>query len=210
MPCKAQLSSKLHGVELLGAQQLCASVTTNAALGTSKAQASIGSVTIGSGGLLPAIKFNNITALSQSSCSANATAQVTVGSFQFGGLTIPIGQLTPNLKLTLPFGGKILFNEQLPTADGRGMTVNAVHVVLPPALGFGGLDFIVASANSAVHDCRTLTGYIGDASGLPEVDDELEDEEMGEEGGCQSSRPVGALGAVAVALVGIRRRRRRC
>lgn len=209
VPCKPSLSGKLHGVELLGAQQLCASVTTNAALGTSKAQASIGSVTIGSGGLLPAIKFNNITAISQSSCSANASAQVTVGSFQFGGLTIPIGPLTPNMKLTLPFGGKITFNEQLPTADSKGMTVNAVHVVLPPALGFGGLDFVVASAKSGVHDCRTLTGYIGDAAGLPEVEEPGDEDELGEEGGCQSGRPVGALGLVAVALVGIRRRRRR-
>lgn len=233
-PCAAKVSAKKHGLEVLAAHQLCANVTTNLTLGTSTATASIDRVTIPSAGLLPALHLNAIEAHAQASCDG-ASGQATIGSLSIGNLTIPIGTMAPNTTLALPFGGRITFNEQLPAAEGdHGLTVRGVHIVIPSVHGFGGLDFELASATSAIHGCppTSLNPILAfaprgagpadaananapdaaadpDAAELGDADADAEGADAADpEGGCQSTRPGGAIWLAAIALLFARRRRR--
>ena len=50
----------------------------------------------------------------------------------------------PNTTISLP-GGKIVINEQVPVPGG--LKVNGAHITLP------GVDLVVSSATSAIHNC---------------------------------------------------------
>jgi MYXO-CTERM domain-containing protein len=152
-PCAAVARVKVLGIEVFRTEQLCAKVTTGVAAGTSTSTASLQQATFGLGNLPPMIKLTGLAAHSQSSCSG-ASGGATLGSLTIGSFTIPVN-MAPNSTVWLPFGGRVTFNEQLPVAGAdRGLTVNAVHIVLPAIHGHGGVDLVLASAKSAVHNCK--------------------------------------------------------
>ena len=99
---------------------------------------------------VPAISATLIKAVSNSSCTAdpNATGTQFV-NLKVGPLTVPAN---PAPNTTIPLGLlTVIVNEQHPAADGRGLVVNAIHVVSTQA--GGGLlkgDIIVAHALSTV------------------------------------------------------------
>jgi hypothetical protein len=72
-----------------------------------------------------------------------------------GGQSINVANLPPNTTINLILGAKVILNEQTATTGPGGdrvLTVNAVHVLLPPLLGLGA-DVVVASASSDIHNC---------------------------------------------------------
>ncbi|GLZ30063.1 hypothetical protein Lesp02_22530 [Lentzea sp. NBRC 105346] len=129
-PCVATISG------VITARAVCASVVTTLAPGTSTATASVAQLSVG------VVALRDITATSRSTCGGS-TGNVTLGSLTVAGL--PVGFTTaPNTTIPFP-GGRIVLNEQVPVPGG--LTVNGAHIVLP------GVDVVVASATSDIHNC---------------------------------------------------------
>ncbi len=215
--CVPSLGELLPGVEIVSAQQLCANVTTGVAPGTSTATATVEHATIALGGLLPTIQLTGVTAYSESGCDG-ASGQGTVGTLSIGGVPIPVDP-APNTTIGLPLGGWIMLNEQLPAAAAdHGLSVRGAHIVVPPAPGLAGVDLVLASATSAIHQCRPAPfgpgALIGPGTGGGNDDERgsagAGDGDLAPAGGCQSTHSAGAawLTALALALLAGRRRRR--
>ena len=158
------------------------------------------SATVNLLGLLPAIEITALQASAHATCDG-ASGSASVASIKLGGISLPISS-APNTTIPLPLNGRIVINEQLPTAGAdHGMTVNAVRIVVPPVLGLAGVDLTLGAAASAIHNCRpSPTLLIGEAG-------DTAPDEYG--AGCQSSGQGGALGLVGLvaAMVIVRRRR---
>lgn len=223
VPCVPALLEKLLGLEIVSAKHLCANVTTDVAPGSAAATASIEQITVALGGLLPVIRLTGLTAYAEAGCDG-ASGAGSVATLSIGGVSIPVSP-APNTTIALPLGGRITLNEQVPAADAdHGLTVRAAHIVVPPALGLAGVDLVLASATSGIHQCRPVSASptalddSGDAGGAAGEDGE--DGAAGEAagadaasaGGCQATRPAGAAWLAVLALglaVGAGRRRRR-
>jgi von Willebrand factor type A domain-containing protein len=136
---------------IVSANGLGASVTTTLAPGKSVAEGHVADITVAAP-LLALIKAKVISATSQSTC-AGSSGTTTIERLQVGPLVVVSSSLTPapNSTISLPGGGKVVLNEQIP---GPGeLTVNAVHVTLPGPLGLLGVDLVLASARSDIHNC---------------------------------------------------------
>jgi uncharacterized repeat protein (TIGR01451 family) len=112
-------------------------------------------------GEVPTITADVIRAQANSDCTKAPNA---AGS-QFVGLTIA-GQaipeiVAPNTTIPLPGIGSVIVNEQHPTANGRGIVVNGLHVIGASPLLRG--DLIISHATSGV--VCTGGGGAGGAAG---------------------------------------------
>lgn len=116
----------------------------------------------------PMITADVIRAQSNSDCvnDPNATGTTFV-NFRVAGIQDPIADPAPNTELLPqvfnPLGIKVVLNEQHPTADGRGLVVNAVHIYnYEPSVANGIMegDIIVAHAMSTVN-CPNGKGSTG-------------------------------------------------
>ncbi|HVF20795.1 MAG TPA: hypothetical protein VNA14_11200 [Mycobacteriales bacterium] len=117
---------------------------------------------------VPLLSAEAVRAVSTTTCtedpSAAGTEFVNLTAF---GMTGPIPTPAPNTELLPqmfnPLGIKVILNEQHPTADGRGLVVNAIHIyqfdpALVPSLFVG--DIVVAHAMSTVN-CPNGAGSTG-------------------------------------------------
>jgi hypothetical protein len=131
---------------LVSAHDLCASVVTSVAPGTSTATASLQDVRIGLL-LLPVISIQQVSASSRTTC-AGSSGGVSISSITIGGVPINVANPGPNTTVTV-LGVTVVLNEQLPVPGAdQGLTVNAVHISVA-----GLLDVIVSSATSDIHNC---------------------------------------------------------
>ena len=117
----------------------------------------------------PLITADVIRAQSTTDCVNDPSAAGTdFVNLEVAGQTDPIPNPEPNTELLPevfnPLGLKVILNEQHPTADGRGLVVNAIHIYnfspadFPLALLTG--DIIVAHAMSTVN-CPNGKGSTG-------------------------------------------------
>jgi hypothetical protein len=137
-PCVLTISGPIT------AHTLCARVVTSLGPATSTATASVQDARIGLG-LLPVIRLGLIQSSSRTTC-AGSTGQTTILSLTIGGTSIRVNlHPAPNTVVNVA-GIRIVLNEQVPVPGG--LTVNAVHVVVP-----GLLNVILSSATSDIHRC---------------------------------------------------------
>ncbi|MFJ5992758.1 choice-of-anchor P family protein [Lentzea sp. NPDC092896] len=129
-PCAATVSAPV------GAWALCTSVTTTLAPGTSTTRTSVAELGIS------LVALRDVVATSRSACGTT-TGNVTIGALTVAGVAVPVAT-APNTTISLP-GGKIVINEQVPVPGG--LKVNGAHITLP------GVDLVVSSATSAIHNC---------------------------------------------------------
>lgn len=119
-------------------------------------------------GGVPLITADVITAVSLSDCLEDPSAEVEFVGLAVGGTPAPDLTPAPNTPLLPqvfgPLGITVMLNEQHPTADGRGMVVNAIHIFnsdpTVPAIFTG--DVIVSHAMSTVN-CPNGAGSTGPA-----------------------------------------------
>jgi hypothetical protein len=151
-PCLASL-----GVLGIGASVLCPNVRTVVTpTQQSTATASVAAVGINVLGL-PAISLGAAQATSITNC-AGSSGTATVARLTIAGTVINLvgvvvsGGIQPPPNTTILQGlVTVVLNEQIP---GPGeLTVNAAHVKILDALGNLGLDVIVSSAKSDIHNC---------------------------------------------------------
>ncbi|HWL38038.1 MAG TPA: DUF11 domain-containing protein [Frankiaceae bacterium] len=108
-------------------------------------------------GGVPLLTADVITAISQSDCEEDPSGEVEFVGLSVGGTAVPDQTPAPNTPLLPavfdPLGITVMLNEQHPTADGRGMVVNAIHIYNSdptiPAIFTG--DVIVSHAMSTVN-----------------------------------------------------------
>ncbi|HEU0315694.1 MAG TPA: ice-binding family protein [Solirubrobacteraceae bacterium] len=145
-PCVTTLSG------LVGADVLCANVTTVASPGQSTASASVADATVGVP-LIPTVTLHAVHSTSTTTCGGSA-GTTTIDYLKVGS-TVVIAQPTnvaPNTTISVGVV-KLVLNEQIPvTSPDRGLTVNAVHVTVN-ALGLAAVNVIVASAESDIGNC---------------------------------------------------------
>lgn len=116
----------------------------------------------------PMISADIIRAQSSTDCtSPPSSAGTEFVNLTVAGSTDPIPEPPPNTELAPqlfnPLGLKVILNEQHPTADGRGLVVNAIHIYnfSPPTIpGIFVGDIIVAHAMSTVN-CPNGAGSTG-------------------------------------------------
>ncbi|MFF3878626.1 choice-of-anchor P family protein [Streptomyces sp. NPDC001978] len=140
-PCSAEYSSPL-----LSVQKLCPKVTATLASGKVTASSTVAQARIGLPGV-PLIEVSGLTATSNSECS-KATGSTTL-TLKIAGVPVTVSG-NPNTEIPLVGGGRLIVNEQLPSAGAdAGLKVNGVHLVLPADGG----EVVLASADSAMHNC---------------------------------------------------------
>ncbi|MDI1466135.1 choice-of-anchor P family protein [Catellatospora sp. KI3] len=144
-PCTGSLS-----LVALQASALCAKVVATTAPGTATATATVDSVELGLPGL-PAISLRDLRAVSASSCGG-PSGSVALGRVLVGGVAVDVGTAA-NTTVPLPGlpGATLTVNEQVSVPGG--LTVTAVHLVVPPTLGVSA-DLVIASASSTIGNCR--------------------------------------------------------
>jgi hypothetical protein len=90
-------------------------------------------------------------------CPAAPTGRVSIGDLEIGGLrvaggpgaVVPTSSPEPNTAVALA-SGTVVLNEQRPDRGGRGLTVNAVHIVVPASLlSPFSLDMVIGHSHSA-------------------------------------------------------------
>ncbi|MGD1223577.1 choice-of-anchor P family protein [Streptomyces krungchingensis] len=140
-PCSAAYTSPL-----LSAQKLCPEVTTTLAPGRVTAVSTVAQARIGLPGV-PVIEVSGLTATAASQCG-KATGSTAL-TLKIAGVPVNVSG-DPNTEIPLVGGGRLIVNEQVPSsAADSGVKVNGVHLVLPA----GGGDVVLASADSAMHNC---------------------------------------------------------
>jgi uncharacterized repeat protein (TIGR01451 family) len=107
----------------------------------------------------PLITAESLVAMSTTDCtSAPSAAGTDFVNLRLAGVTDPIPTPAPNTEVGAavfnPLGVRIILNEQHPTADGRGLVVNAIHIYdvsgsILPTLFRG--DLVVSHAMSTVN-----------------------------------------------------------
>lgn len=129
---------------------LCANVTTTTPPAASAASASVASATISTGLTnVPIVSVTTVRSQSSTSCGGSSGA-TTILSLTIGGTTVTLpSSLPPNYTIPLLLG-KLVLNEQVPVTGG--LTVNAVHLMVPPVQGTGA-DAVLASSTSDIHNC---------------------------------------------------------
>ena len=130
-----------------------------------------------------ALHADEITAMSNSSCTAAPGGSTSMTNLTLGGVKIiPDGLVAPNTKVASPvlaaMGITVILNEQHPTASGRGFVVNGMHVIVSArgtALPMGGLlgfvDIVMGHATSGVVCPNGLssTAPLPGLAGAPDV-----------------------------------------
>jgi uncharacterized repeat protein (TIGR01451 family) len=81
-----------------------------------------------------AIHADVLTSTASVSCAAAPTGKTVVTNLTVGGTAVPLPtDVPPNTDLLpqvfAPFGLRVILNEQHPAASGRGIVVNALHVI---------------------------------------------------------------------------------
>lgn len=145
-PCAASVNTLL--IRVAG---LCPSVVTKLAPGTSTATATVQNISIGLPGL-PVIGISGLTANSRTTCTGSTGSATLTLTLDGKLVTIPAG---PDTAIPLPAGARLIIDEQspVPGAD-QGLTVNAVHLIVPDPLGGAHVaDIVVGSATSDAHNC---------------------------------------------------------
>lgn len=124
------------------------------------------------------IHADAVTVNASVSCTGKPTASTVITNLTVGGTAVPLPtEQAPNTELLAPIfnplGLRVILNEQHPTADGRGILVNGIHVIAADfgALPIGGTilrgDIVVSHALASV----TCPGGPGqDNAGLPKPD----------------------------------------
>jgi len=126
---------------------LGAGVVTGVSPNQSSAQASAASLTVAATGL-PVIKATVAQASSQTSC-AGSSGTANIASLSVDGVAAASGYYAPNSTVTVPTVAgpvTVVLNQQTPVPGG--LRVNAAHVSGP-----SGLDVVIASATSDIHNC---------------------------------------------------------
>jgi len=126
---------------------LGAGVVTGVSPDQSSAQASAASLTVAATGL-PVIKATVAQASSQTSC-AGSSGTANIASLSVDGVVAASGYYAPNSTVTVPTVAgpvTVVLNQQTPVPGG--LRVNAAHVSGP-----SGLDVVIASATSDIHNC---------------------------------------------------------
>jgi uncharacterized repeat protein (TIGR01451 family) len=139
-----------------------------------------------------AVHADAVTATSETSCTAKPTGSTQIVNLSIGGTAIPLpSDIPPNFEvpgldvLLDTFGLRIILNEQHPTANGRGLVVNGIHIIAggDAAVPIGGAvirgDIVVSHAVSSTA-CPGGPGQ--DNGGLPPSDIKFE----------KAARPVNA------------------
>jgi hypothetical protein len=143
--------SGLSVLTLFGAvNAVTAKVVTSTAPGTATATAGLGSTSLSLPGL-PVIKITNTQATAQSTCSASV-GSATIDTLKIGSTVVVAATVTPAPNTTVQVAGlTVILNEQILTSDPSTgttvLTVNAIHI---KALG---VDLVVSSARSDIHNC---------------------------------------------------------
>ncbi len=143
-PCVATLGA----LGALAAQVLCAKVTTAMGPPTSMATASVAATNLGVP-LVPVIKIGAAQSSSTTSCTGSSGSS-TVASLAVGGVVVISSPTSVKPNTTFNLGVvEIVLNEQVPiTGTDKGLTVNAVHIIVP-----GLVNLIVASSSSDIRNC---------------------------------------------------------
>lgn len=140
-PCSTGYTSPL-----LSARKLCPKVATTLDPGTGTATSTVTQAHIGLPGV-PVIEVSGLTATVRTECGS-ATGGTTL-TLKIAGVPINVSG-APNTEIPLLGGGRLVVNEQLPSAGADvGLKVNGLHLVLPA----GGGEVVLASTESAMHNC---------------------------------------------------------
>ena len=118
----------------------------------------------------PRITASVVRAQSSTDCLGAPVGEVEIAGLTVNGTAVPLPSVPPNTELLgavfNPLGLRVMLNEQHPTADGRGLVVNAIHIYefdpadFPLPLFRG--DIIVSHAMSTVN-CPNGAGSTGPA-----------------------------------------------
>jgi uncharacterized repeat protein (TIGR01451 family) len=141
------------------AQVINDSATTDCSKPSSKAVSNI--VTVDALGAAEpiAVHADAVTAKSETTCTKNPTGNTDIVNLTIGGQAIDIpNPIPPNTAIDLSplVGINIILNEQHPASTGRGLVVNAIHIIANAsgALPIGGSvirgDIVIAHAVSGV------------------------------------------------------------
>jgi uncharacterized repeat protein (TIGR01451 family) len=158
------------------AQVINDTATTDCSKPSSKAVSNIATVDALGAAEPLAIHADAVTAKSETTCTKNPTGNTDIVNLTIGGQAIDIpNPIPPNTEVNLSplVGINIILNEQHPASEGRGLVVNAIHVIANAsgALPIGGSvirgDIIIAHAVSGVVCPNGPGGTNGD---LPKPD----------------------------------------
>jgi hypothetical protein len=139
-----------------------AHATTIGQADRARSEASVADVTLTAGG--NTIKADLLRSSAMAVCTTGGPA--VSGSSVIADLVIndqPFavsGQ--PNQTITLPAGVQVIINEQSSSISGNTgtITVNALHVIVPPVLSVAGADVVVSSAHADVV-CQGVPACVG-------------------------------------------------
>jgi hypothetical protein len=122
----------------------------------SAANATIESATSGTLGITAkVIAANSATSCNEATHTLTETGGTTITSLKIGTTTVAIpNPIPPNyVVLGIPMVTSLVLNEQLPTADGDGLQVNAIDLKLGPLLNLATAQVIIGHAESDVEGC---------------------------------------------------------
>src|SRR5713101_7363438 len=126
-----------------------------------RSEASVADVSLTAGGNTIAASFLRSSAMAVCTTGGPAVSGSSeIGDLVINGQTIAVsGQ--PNQTITLPVG-EVIINEQSSSVSGNtgSITVNALHVIVPGALGVAGADVVVSSAHADV-TCQGVPACVG-------------------------------------------------
>ncbi len=126
-----------------------------------RSEASVADVSLTAGGNTIAASFLRSSAMAVCTTGGPAVSGSSeIADLVINGQTIAVsGQ--PNQTITLPVG-EVIINEQSSSVSGNtgSITVNALHVIVPDALGVAGADVVVSSAHADV-TCQGVPACVG-------------------------------------------------
>src|SRR6266851_2843867 len=126
-----------------------------------RSEASVADVSLTAGGNTIAASFLRSSAMAVCTTGGPAVSGSSeIADLVINGQTIAVsGQ--PNQTITLPVG-EVIVNEQSSSVSGNtgSITVNALHVIVPDALGVAGADVVVSSAHADV-TCQGVPACVG-------------------------------------------------
>jgi hypothetical protein len=102
-----------------------------------------------------AIAASSATSCNESTHALTETGGTTIASLTIGGTNVTIPNPIPANYVVLGIPGvtSLVLNEQLPTADGDGLQVNAIDLKLGPLMNLASAQVIIGHAESDVEGC---------------------------------------------------------
>src|SRR5712692_6187894 len=138
-----------------------AHATTIGQADRARSEASVADVSLTAGGNTIAASLLRSSAMAVCTTGGPAVSGSSeIADLVINGQTIAVsGQ--PNQTITLPVG-EVIINEQSSSVSGNtgSITVNALHVIVPDALGVAGADVVVSSAHADV-TCQGVPACVG-------------------------------------------------